>query len=233
MRPLSWIAPGLLLIAIDMRVVAFDLLPDPLGWALIIVGAWRIARPTTVAALGLAGLASFADLLLPYRWAYVVPTTGRIVDEVTAIQRGYPELLIFDRLTGPRLLSVALAYATAAFAVWLLLRDLTTRARTAGRISAARQLGLLRGLVPGLWLGPYLLGALTALLTGRSFDPVWNHAWEYLALLGLVPVAWFATLTVLERDHAWALPDEPPASPRSSPSPRSSRHRGLLTRRRG
>ena len=213
MRPLSWIAPGLLLIAIDMRVVAFDLLPDPLGWALIVVGAWRIARPATVAVLGLAGVASFADLLLPYRWAPIDPDTGRIVSELTAIREGDPEILTFDRLSGLRLVMVLLAYTTAALATWMLLRDLTARARAARRTSAAKQLGLLRGLVPGVWMGPYVLSSLTALLTDRTFDPVWNHNWEYVALVGLIPLTWFAILLVLERDHAWALPTESPTPP--------------------
>jgi hypothetical protein len=221
MRPLSWIAPGLLLIAIDMRIVAFDLLPDPLGWALIAVGAWQIARPASVAAIGLAGVASFADLLLPYRWANVAPDTGRIVDDLTAIREGDPELLIFDRLTGLRLATLVLAYAAAALATWMLLRDLTERARAAGRSSAAKQLGLLRGLVPGLWAGPYLLGALAALISDGSFDPVWNHELEYVALLGLVPLAWFAILVARERDHAWALPAES-----ASPPPWLSRSQG-------
>ena len=222
MRPLSWIAPGLLLVAIDMRVVAFDLLPDPIGWLLIVVGAWHIARPATVAALGLATAASFADVLLPYRWAHVDPATGRIVDEVTAIRLGYPELLIFDRVSGAHLGFLVLAFATAAVATWMFLRDLTERARAAGRSSAAKQLGLLRGLVPGLWVGPYLLASLASLIAGGSFDPVWNHNMEYVALVGLIPVAWFGTLMVLERDHAWALPtessDPPPWLRRTRPA---------------
>jgi len=214
MRPLSWIAPGLLLVAIDMRIVAFDVLPDPLGWALIVTGAWQIARPATVAAIGLAGVASFTDLLLPYRWAYVDPETGRIVDELTAIRNGDPKLLTFDRLSGLRLTSMLLAYALAALASWMLLRDLTARARAAGRTSAARQLGLLRGLVPGLWAAPYVLGAFATLVSGGSFDPVWNHELEYVALLGLIPVTWFAVLVALERDHAWAVPSESARPPR-------------------
>jgi hypothetical protein len=214
MRPLSWIAPGLLLVAIDMRIVAFDMFPDPLGWALIAVGAWQVGRPATVAAIGLAGVASFADVLLPYRWANIDPDTGRIVDDLTAIREGDPEVLIFDRLSGLRLLLVLLAYATAALASWMLLRDLTARARAAGRTSTAKQLGLLRGLVPGLWAGPYLLGAFATLISGGSFDPVWNHELEYLALLGLVPITWFTVIVALERDRAWALPTESARPPR-------------------
>lgn len=219
MRPLSWIAPGLLLLAIDMRVAAFDLLPDPLGWVLILIGIWRIARPATVAAVGLATAASFADVLLPYRWTYVDPATGTVVDEVTAIRLGYPELLVFDKLSGLRLGFVVLALATAALATWMVLRDLSHRARAAGRSSAARQLGLLWSLVPGLWIAPHLLAAIAALVAGGSYDPVWNHNMEYVALLGLVPVTWLAVLTILERDHAWALhtesPHPPPWLPRS------------------
>jgi hypothetical protein len=203
-----------MMIALDMRIVAFDLLPDVLGWVLVVVGAWSIARPATVAVLGLAGLASATDLLLPSRWEYVDPATGRIVDEVTAIRRGFPEVLIFDRLEGVRLALLVLAYTVAAVAVWMLLRDLTARARAAGRTSAAQQLGLLRGLVPGLWIGPYLLAAVATLISGGSFDPVWNHSFEYVALVGLVPVTWFAVLAFLERDHAWAVPAESSAPPR-------------------
>jgi hypothetical protein len=213
MRPLSWIAAGLLVIAFDMRIVAFDLLPDVIGWALIVVGAWRVARPATVAVLGLAAVTSLCDLVLPSRWAHVDPGNGRIVDDVTAIRLGYPEVLIFDRLEGGRLALLVLAYAAAAVAIWMLLHDFTARARAAGRDSAAKQLGLLRGLVPGLWIGPYLLGAVATLIAGGSFDPVWNHELEYVALLGLLPVTWLAVLAARERDHAWALPAEPPGPP--------------------
>jgi hypothetical protein len=213
MRPLSWIAPGLLLVAIDMRIVAFDLLPDPLGWVLIAVGAWRIARPATVTAIVLAAVASCADLVLPYTWAHVDPETGRIVDELTAIRQGYPELLIFDRLSGARLAFLTLAYGAACVATWMLLRDLTKRARAAGRWSTAKQLGLLWGLVPGLWVGPYLLRAVATLIAGGSFDPVWNQSMEYVALVGLIPVVWLAVLVATERDRAWAVPAESTGPP--------------------
>ena len=43
-RPLTLAAVGLVAVAIDMRVVAWDLLPDVLGWLLVAFAAWRLTR---------------------------------------------------------------------------------------------------------------------------------------------------------------------------------------------
>jgi hypothetical protein len=213
MRPLTWMAPGLVLVAVDFRLLAVDLLFDPLGWLMIAIGAWQIARPATVTAVGVAGLASFVDVLLPYRWVQIHPETGRVVEQVTTTRYAYPEVLIFDRVSGVRLVLLTLAFAAAGVALWMLLRDLTERAKGAGRTTTAKQLGLLRGLVPGLWVGPYLLGAVAAVGAGGSFDPVWNGGLAYVALVGLVPMLWLAGLLAWERDRAWALPRESASPP--------------------
>jgi hypothetical protein len=213
MRPLSWIAPGLFIVAIDFRLNAIDVLLDPVGWLMIAMGAWQLARPATVTAVGVATLASLAEVTLPYRWAQISPETGKIIDEVTTTRYAYPEVLVYDRVSGARLVLLALSYLAAGVALWMLLRDLAARARSMGRSSTAKQLGLLRGLVPGLWIAPYLIGMVTALIAGRSFDPVWNGGLEYLALAGLIPMLWLALLLGLERDRAWALPTESPSPP--------------------
>jgi hypothetical protein len=213
MRPLSWIAPGILIVAIDFRLNAIDVLPDPIGWLMIAMGAWQLARPATVSAIGVAGVASLVEVALPYRWVQISPETGQVIHEKTTVRYAYPEILVYDGVSGVRLAFLVLGYATAGLAIWMLLRDLAARARSVGRLTAAHQLGLLRGLVPGLWIAPYVIGGIADLIAGRSFDPVWNDGLEYVALVGLVPVAWLVALLIVERDRAWALPTESPSPP--------------------
>jgi len=52
MRPLTFVAVGLAVVAVDIRTERLDLLPDALGWGLIALGAWRMSltRPAIAAA---------------------------------------------------------------------------------------------------------------------------------------------------------------------------------------
>ena len=66
-RPLTLAAVGLVAVGIDMRVVAWDLLPDVLGWFLVAFAAWRLTVRWA------AGLALVAVDREPGRRAHPVP----------------------------------------------------------------------------------------------------------------------------------------------------------------
>lgn len=66
MKALQAIAMGLLMVILDVRVAGWDLIADPLGWGLVVLGLTRmrgaIPRGTLLALAVLAGLVSFVSL---------------------------------------------------------------------------------------------------------------------------------------------------------------------------
>ena len=79
MRPLQWIGLGLALVVLDASVgdPGRDLVPDPLGWALVLLGVRRL--PARVGhqslLLGLAGVAGLVSLVL-----WLPPLAGAVRD---------------------------------------------------------------------------------------------------------------------------------------------------------
>jgi hypothetical protein len=227
-RPLSLIVAGLALVAIDYRFEALDIALDPVGWLLIVLGARQLARPVTVRVIGLAGVASCVEAVLPSHHARINTLTGEIIEGPVGSRLGTPQVLVFDRVSGLYLGLLALAVVLTGLASWMLLRDLSERAWMNGRRSTASQLGLLRGLVPGLWVLPSLIAMAVELIASGSYDPVWNDPLDYLTLVGLVPVVWLLVLLTLERDRAWAVPAASPVPPDWTDRPGRRRARGQL-----
>jgi hypothetical protein len=209
MRPLAWIATGFVLVAFDMRVDAYDMAPDLIGWLCIAWGARHVTRPAVPGLALAAAAASAVDFALPSRMAPVDPRNGHVLMDQVDNSQGFPEVFVFEHIEGVRLALLWAAFAAAALTTWLLIGDLRRRADAFGRTAAARELGLLQGLVPGLWTGPYVIASSAALFAGGSFDPVWNGTMEYVALVGLAPVVWLVTLTLRERDYMWAVSPTP------------------------
>jgi hypothetical protein len=199
-----------------MRIDAYDLAPDIIGWLCIAWGARQVTRPAVPGLALVAAAASAVDFALPSRMAPVDPRNGKVLMDQVGNPQGFPQVFVFENVEGVRLALLWAAFLAAALATWLLIGDLRRRADAYGRTAAARELGLLQGLVPGLWAGPYVIASSAALFAGGSFDPVWNGVMEYLALAGLAPVVWLVTLTIRERDYMWAV------SP--TPSPTDSAH---------
>ena len=56
MKPLQSIAMGLVIVVLVARIGAYDALPDPVGWLLVIWGVRRIADRSTLLALALGAL---------------------------------------------------------------------------------------------------------------------------------------------------------------------------------
>lgn len=204
MRPLALVAAGLLVVGIDIRTEHLDLLADPIGWLLVAEGARR--RLLTVpAGLAVAAAAlSLADLHLPYRRVRVDPETGEVVDG-SLLSNAAPHLR-FDEVTGLRLALLVLAMVVAGLALWTLLGALADRAAVADP-RAARQLRLLRWLVPAGWSLPYVVVAAGST---DGFDPIWNDEREVLALLGLGLLGWVVVLLAHRSGEGWAVAPTPP-----------------------
>ena len=126
-RPLTLAAVGLVAIALDMRVVAWDLLPDVVGWVLIALGAWRLTMRSAAALAVAAAVASLAEVHIPYRYDAIDPLTGEVVVNPRP-GLAYHELLAFNPVSGGRLLLLAVTVAAGAAGLWILLRELARRA---------------------------------------------------------------------------------------------------------
>jgi hypothetical protein len=221
MRPLTLVAVGLALVAIDIRTEHLDFLPDALGWALVAVGAWRLSLVAPAMAAAVTALLTVPEVSLPYQFVMLDPVTGeRITPPRPGIDLAYPEQLVFDDLTGWRLAVVAAAAVAAGVTLWLLLGALAARANAWERGDAAIRLSRLRWLTMAVWVVPFLaVVAVAALGEDRSFDPVWNGGLEYLALSGIVALGLLVVVLAREANRAWAVPrwssDRP--SPRLGP----------------
>ena len=208
MRPLSMMAGGLALVALDFRTESLDLLPDPLGWALVAVGSWQLALVGTSWLAGLSAALSVADAALPYRYVRIDPITGEHVAPSLRPNADLPLHLEFDPVSGWRLAALTLAMTAAGVTVWSLLRGLERRATAHAEHDAATRLRVGRWLVVVAWVVPYLVGVSRAVLvdSGR-FDAIWNRNAEYVALVGLVALAYLIILLAGNAGAAWVLPD--------------------------
>jgi len=197
------------MVALDLRIVAFDLFPDALGWGLVALGAWGLSRATTAGLAAAAGLASLPEVLLPSHYEALDPITGEVVPPERAEGLAFDEQLAFDAVAGVRLALMVAAAVVGAAALWLLLGHLRQRAARSGDAASASKLGLARLLVVGAWIVPYVVIAGSQWLDDGTFDPVWNGAFEAPGLIGLaalLPVIW---LLLTNNGRRWAMPSAP------------------------
>jgi hypothetical protein len=215
MRPLTFIAVGLVLIAIDIRTEHLDVLPDALGWGLVAFGAWRLSLTLPAIAAAATALLTLPEVSLPHHFVMLDPATGERITPRPGVDLAYPEQLVFDDVTGWRLAAMAAALVAGGLTMWLLLGALATRAAAWERAGTARQLRWLRWLALGVWTAPLLVVlTLSAASEDASFDPVWNGSIELLALAGVVVIGAVAAVLLRETNRAWAVPkwsaDRPP-----------------------
>jgi hypothetical protein len=209
MRPLTYVAVGLALVAIDIRTEYLDLLPDVLGWGLVALGAWRLSLTAPAVAATATALLVLPEVSLPYRFVMVDPETGERIKPQPGVDLAFPEHLVFDDLRGWRLGALAAGTIAAGVALWLLLGALAVRAAAWERHATATQIRWLRWLILGVWIGPHLAVLALASAEDGSFDPVWNGGLEFLALAGVVVVAALAGVLLRETNRAWAVPQSP------------------------
>jgi hypothetical protein len=74
-KPLQWIGMGLVIVALTAPVHRYDLLADPAGWVLVVVGLRALPVSQRSTLLGLAGLAFVVSCVL---W---VPTAATGLDD--------------------------------------------------------------------------------------------------------------------------------------------------------
>lgn len=221
MRPLTFVAVGLALVAIDIRTEYLDLLPDALGWGLVALGAWRLSLTMPAIAAAATALLVLPEVSLPHRFVMLDPETGERITPRAGVDLAYPEHLVFDDLTGWRLVALAAAVIAGGTTLWLLLGALAGRAAAWERAGTARQIRWLRWLTLGVWTGPFLVVlAVSASAEDGSFDPVWNGSLELLALAGIVVFGGLVVVLLRETNRAWAVPQwSTDRSPRLGPLP--------------
>lgn len=205
MRPLHAIAIAVLLISLDFRTTAVDLLPDALGWALIVWAALRLREPLLATVAGIGGIASLALFSLPYHYEQYDPLNDRLVVVTPQTDLGYNETLAYDTFSGLRLAAFAVAVGAFAVALGVLWRRLRRRAQgwdgPAVRTSL-RRLDTAMAAVVGLWVLPRLVAVVVSIDGG--YEPIWDDPASRVAILGvLAAVALAATLTIDAREP-WA-----------------------------
>jgi hypothetical protein len=214
MRPLTFVAVGLVLIAVDIRTEHLDVLPDALGWGLVAFGAWRLSLTVPAIAAAATALLTLPEASLPHQFVMFDPETGERITPRPGVDLGYPTQLVFDDLTGWRLAAMAASLVAGGLTIWLLLGALATRAAAWERAGTARQLRWLRWLTLGVWTAPLLVVLAVSASEDGSFDPVWNGSIELLALAGVVIIGAVAAVLLRETNRAWAVPqwsaDRPP-----------------------
>jgi hypothetical protein len=224
MRPLTLVAVGLALVAVDIRTEYLDMLPDAVGWGLVAFGAWRLSLTLPAIAAAATALLVLPEVSLPHHFVMVDPDTGEPIRTRPGVELGFPEQLVFEDLRGWRLAALTAALIAGGVTLWLLLGALATRAAAWERADTARQIRWLRWLVLALWIGPTLVVVAVSTSAGdRSFDPVWNGSLELLALAGIVVVGAVVAVMLRETNRAWAVPHwSDHQSPRLGPLPPQS-----------
>ncbi|HEX6424258.1 MAG TPA: hypothetical protein VFZ79_12310 [Acidimicrobiales bacterium] len=203
-RPLSFVAAGVALVALDFRTDLPDLLPDPVGWALVAVGAWSLAlRPAALLA-AVAAVASLAETALPYRYVYINPDTGEVANDAIGEVGGFPVDQRWTDVSDGRALAIGAAYAAGGVALWLVLGALRRRASATGDGAAAGRLRLLRAVVPAVWSLPALAVVGMAVAGDDRYDPVWDGNLELVGLAGVLVLGWLGVRCALDRDQPWA-----------------------------
>lgn len=211
-RPLSLVATGVAVVGFDPRVLAVDLLPDPLGWALVAFGAWRLSVPWASRLASVAAVASLVEVRLSYHYDSLDPITGEVVPTVLPGQ-SFVERLAFDMVEGPRLLALVIAVSAGGAALWSLLRELRRRAVSSHDVQSADRLAWLAWAVAGVWALPYVAVAVGRGLVGDGFDPVWNGAWEIPAVAGMAAMGAIALLFATTSNRRWSASGDELGSP--------------------
>ena len=211
-RPLSLAAAGIVLVVIDLRLAAGDLVPDAIGWALVAVGAHRLGMRSATAFAGAAAVASLAEVHLPYEWEAYDLLSGRVIPNPDP-NSAYDERLVFLPLEGPRLALTVGAIALGGVALTMMLRELRRRAATTIDHRGTETLKILSWLVPLGWIGPYVAIAVGWTIDEGAFDPVWNDQWELVALVGIAVALAVAIVFATNANRRWSASGDEIGSP--------------------
>jgi hypothetical protein len=217
-RPLPTIAGGAALVLVDFRIEPLDLVPDPLGWLLIAAGASTLALTLSMWLAMATALLSFSDVYLPYRYMFI-DQLGKAVERCPPLEQCGERVVVFEPVSGWRLAAVAATVVVGACALIFLLVGLCRRALADGDETSAARLVLLAGAVGLGCAVPPVVGIAWAIASnGGAYDPVWNGSAEYVALVGVLALAWVIVELCVRSGAGWATPKES-----QLPSPWSNR----------
>jgi hypothetical protein len=88
-KPLQAVAMGLVIVLLTAAVRGYDLLPDPLGWVLVLTGLAAVPVPQRRALQWLAGLSLAVSLVV---WFPAARDGLNVTDDALAWAVGLPEL---------------------------------------------------------------------------------------------------------------------------------------------
>lgn len=205
MRPLHAVAIAVVLIGLDFRTTSIDLLPDVVGWALIVWAALRLRTPLVATAASVGGVASLALLSLPYHFEQYDPFNDRMVVVTPETDLGYNEVLVYDDLVGWRLAAFAVsvcAFAVVLIGLWRHLRCAVAAWDGPSTRRSMRRLDLTTAAMIGVWVAPRLVAA--ALGVDGGYDPVWDDPAARVAMMGVVAFVAHAVALALDAREPWA-----------------------------
>jgi hypothetical protein len=192
---------GVVLVGVEFRLNAIDVLADPLGWLLVALGAWMLAaRGPSVLAL-LAAPLSAAGAYLTFQTVLVDSATDKAVTVCPADGFCY-EQIRFDDLGSVRALALlGMALAGAGALVWILRILRTEVGPPTADVALRRQMWVLEILVPVVWALPVVLLAGSAVVTGDGYDPIWSERLEPVAYARVAVMAWLVVILFVFGDH--------------------------------
>ena len=211
-RPLTLAAVGVVFAAVDFRLTWGDALPDVIGWGLIAVAAYWLGMRWPAGLAAAAGVASIAELQLPYEWQSYDLLSGRVIEN-PGPNTQYDQRLVFLDVDGPRLVLMVAAVVLGGAALTLMLRELRRRAATTPDHHSTERLGILAWAVPLGWSLPYVVAAIGWTIDDGAFDPVWNGRWELVALVGIGIALVLALLFATRSNRRWSASGEELGSP--------------------
>lgn len=180
MRPLVMIVLGIVLVVLDARIETVDLIPDPLGWALIAWGATRLrSMHAGDSGFALAMVSAWLGAVWSVPWMVIGPPTFPLDIIESFLQTGVVWGLCVGlaaalRARRPDLVTsfVLIRWSDLATTVILAVLSLATVDRSAGVIGAATVfVSALMGLVVVIWLFVLLIVHRNAPELGGSAQP--------------------------------------------------------------
>ncbi|TYL55257.1 hypothetical protein FXB39_02535 [Nocardioides sp. BGMRC 2183] len=124
MKPLQWVAMGLVICVLEARFGSYDALPDPIGWLLVLGGLLALTRRTDVGfRLGLGYLGVLALVIATVTWFPAVQDALDDADPELVWSLDVPALA-FQALLCHALAGLAVGASERTAATWFRLASL-------------------------------------------------------------------------------------------------------------
>jgi hypothetical protein len=201
MGALAIMGLGVVLVGVEFRLNAIDVLADPLGWLLVALGAWMLAAKGASGLALLAAPLGAAGAYLTFQTVLVDSATDKAV--TVCPHNGFCyEQIRFDDVGSLRALALlGMALAGGGALVWILRILRIEVGPPTADINLRRQMWVLEILVPVVWALPVVLLAGIAVVTGDGYDPVWSERLEPVTYARFAVMAWLAVILFVFGDH--------------------------------